>query len=347
MKALRIAICFMLIMSVSGAHADERQLRHEKLGHVSHWFYFLDFDNVWPVVNKIAGSSYDMVVIEPVFTERENTSFKVAEMVRRLKGAQGRRLVIAYIDIGEAEEWRSYWKRGWRIGNPDWIVADDPDGWEGNYPVAFWREGWRRIWLGEKGYIQALKKAGFDGIYLDWVEAYSDENVISAARRDKVDPRREMIRWVRDLAAAARRGDPGFLVIAQNAAELADDPEYVKTIDAIAQEQVWFDGGADNKPAGDCPLPQFEADIESAKYLRSLPRQCRRQHDRYPESTLHMSSESYISSLVPAQQKGLHIFTVDYALKKKNIEEIYRRSRNLGFVPFVSGRALAKYRPVR
>jgi cysteinyl-tRNA synthetase len=347
MKFLQTVFCIALLLSASGAHADGRMSRHERLGKVANWFYFLDFNDVSRMVKRISNSGYDMVVVEPVFTERENTRFKVADMVRDLKGKAGRRLVLAYIDIGEAEEWRSYWKEGWRIGNPKWIVADDPDGWDGNFPVAYWHRGWRDIWLGETGYIEALKRAGFDGIYLDWVEAYSDENIIHAARRDKVKPRREMIRWVQDLAAQARRNRPDFLVIAQNAAELADDPGYARTIDAIAQEQIWFDGGADNKPAGDCPLPELERDIESLKYIRSLSRQCRRQHDRYPDSTLHVSSESYIGLLQRAKKRGLHIFTVDYALKRRNIEKVYRKSRSLGFIPFVSGRALASFRPVR
>jgi len=347
MKVLQAVICTVMIAFAFGTQADERMTRHDRLSKVSHWFYFLDFNEVFPVVKRIAKSGYDMVVVEPIFTERENTGFKVSKMVRHLKGKAGRRLVLAYIDIGEAEDWRTYWKQSWRIGNPEWIVADDPDGWDGNYPVAYWHEGWRNIWLGKGGYIEALKRAGFDGIYLDWVEAYSDENVINAAKRMNVDPRREMIRWVRDLAAQGRRGNSSFLVIAQNAAELADDPEYVKIIDAIAQEQIWFDGGAGNKPAGDCPLPERERDIETVRYVRSLSRPCRRQHDRYRESTLHMSSEAYISMLKKAQKKGLFIFTVDYTLKAKNIRSVYRKSRKLGFVSFVSGRALASFRPVR
>ena len=346
-KHFGIAVCLLLILSAFGAYADERGMRHEKLGAVYTWFYILDFNIESSVVRKISASAYDMVVVEPIFTERENTDFQVAEMVRRLKGKQGKRLVIAYIDIGEAEEWRTYWKRGWRIGSPKWIVANDPDGWEGNFPVAYWHPEWRKIWLGENGYIQAIVDAGFDGIYLDWIEAYSDENVIAAAKRDKVEPRQEMIRWVRDLANRARRDSDDFLVIAQNAAELAENPDYVSIIDAIAQEQVWFDGGADNDPAGDCPLPATQADIESRLYLNSLTQKCRNQHNRYPESTLHTSSDEYISQLKSAREKGLQIFTVDYALKEKNIRKVYDNSRNLGFIPYAAERALTTFRSAR
>ncbi|HFQ14916.1 MAG TPA: hypothetical protein ENK41_01065, partial [Rhodobacteraceae bacterium] len=116
----------LLILITGGAMAGDRDMRHEKLAAVKTWFYFLDFDITGPLLKKIASSAYDMVVIEPVFTERENTGFDITAAIGRLRQGHGKRLVLAYIDIGEAEEWRSYWRKNWRIGHPSWIVADDP-----------------------------------------------------------------------------------------------------------------------------------------------------------------------------------------------------------------------------
>ncbi|MBI4864513.1 MAG: hypothetical protein HY815_30285 [Candidatus Riflebacteria bacterium] len=50
-----------------------------------------------------------------------------------------------------------------------------------NYPVAYWRHPWQSIWLGGKGTVQALARLGFDGVYLDWAEAYDDPQVCAAA----------------------------------------------------------------------------------------------------------------------------------------------------------------------
>lgn len=317
--------------------------RMASLSQVDHWFYYLGFDPEDGVFDAIAASDYDMVVMEPVFTERGNTDFDVSAIVETLHSATDSKLVIAYIDIGQAEDWRTYWQPGWKIGDPGWIVADDPDGWEGNYPVAYWSEEWRSIWLGEGGYLQQIIDAGFDGVYLDWVEAYSDVNVLSAAGADGVDATGEMIRWVNDIAAFGRNQDDGFIVIAQNAAELAEDDSYLQIIDAIAQEQVWFDGGADNEPAGDCPLPRTEDEVESDSYIESLSNECLRFYEEFPGSTLYMSSEEYLKYLTEAQRKGKVIFTVDYALEPENISWVYRTSRGLGFKPFVSERNLATY----
>ena len=122
------------------------------------------------------------------------------------------------------------------------------------------------MWLGADGMLAQVVEARFDGVYLDWVEAYSDEHVVALAEREDVDPVEEMVRWVGDIAAFGCAGRAGFPVIAQNAAELAERDDYLALIDAIAQEQVWFDGGVDNEPPGDCPLPRTEADVDSEAY---------------------------------------------------------------------------------
>jgi cysteinyl-tRNA synthetase len=247
------------------------------------------------------------------------------------------------MDIGQAEDFRTYWQSGWGIGDPGWIVTGDPDGWEGKFPVAYWYDEYRDIWLGGGGYLQAILDVGFDGVYLDWVEAYSDEDVAAFAIEDGADACREMIWWVGDIGEFGRSQYPDFIDISQDAAELAQSNEFVEVIDAIAQEQVWFDGGADNDPTGDYPLPRTNDAMDSDTYYDSLASACRRQYDEFPESTLRVSSEEYLRDLNVAQRKGLIIFTVDYALEPDNIAWTYETSRDLGFVPFVGSRALDRF----
>jgi cysteinyl-tRNA synthetase len=315
----------------------------QKLAHVSHWLYYLDVNLEPDTVEKIASSIYDMVVIDYIPSEEYNTDYPMANVITQFHTAVHPKLVLAYIDIGEAEEYRTYWKPHWRVGNPIWIAGDDPDGWEENYPVAYWYPEWKHIWLGESGILQGILDAGFDGVYLDWIEAYSDHNVIKIAEKDGIDPVQEMITWVKDICDFTRAQDPDFIVIGQNAAELCVNNEYINLIDAVAQEQVWFDGGADNDPPGDCPLPRTDADIDTAEYRASLSEACRHYLDTHPESTLHTSSEEYLYYLTIAKSKGNPIFTVDYALDPENIAWVYKTARALGFIPFVSNRALNQY----
>jgi cysteinyl-tRNA synthetase len=316
-----------------------------QLADVNHWLYLIDVNLEDETVDLIEESDYDMVVLDNIPSEENNTDYPMNSVIRRLHDDDPPKLVIAYIDIGQAEDFRTYWQPAWGVGSPEWIAGSDPDGWEGNYPVAYWYDEWRDLWLGDGGLMEGILDAGFDGIYLDWVEAYSDESVFELAADDGVDPVQEMIWWVGDLAEYGRERNPEFIVIGQNAAELATHDDYVDIIDAISQEQIWFDGGADNDPPGDCPLPRIEADVDTDKYSDSLSRECRRQYDDFPESTLHVSSEGYIQDLQTAQAKGLTIFTVDYALDPGNIAWVYETSRTLGFIPFVGTRALDSFIP--
>ena len=313
------------------------------ISNVENWLYLIDVNLDQETVDEISESAHDMVVIDFITSEENNTDYPLQQVIAQWHQADTPKLVIAYIDIGEAEVYRTYWQPVWGIGDPNWIAGADPDGWEGNYPVAYWYDEWREIWLGSDGYLQAILDAGFDGVYLDWVEAYSDENVLKIASQDGVDARQEMVYWVGDIAEFGRNQNEDFLVIAQNAAELAEDDSYVQIIDAIAQEQIWFDGGADNDPPGDCPLPRTEDDVDTDAYYQSLSPACQRQYDEFPESTLHVSSEWYLDYLLLAQSKGVPIFTVDYALDPENIDWVQQTSRDLGFVPFVGNRALNAY----
>jgi cysteinyl-tRNA synthetase len=324
---------------------SDRTTRREALQNIRYWLYLIDVNLEPAVVEQIATSDHQMVVLDYIPSEANNTEYPMDAVIARLHSAPTPKLVLAYIDIGEAESYRTYWQPGWRIGDPAWILGADPDGWAENYPVAYWYDAWQTIWLDEGGLLDGILDAGFDGVYLDWVEAYDDERVRATAAGEGLDAREEMVWWVTDIAEHLRRRDPEVLVIAQNAAELAENDEYVAVIDAIAQEQVWFDGGADNKPPGDCPLPRTEDEVETRAYRRSLSPACRRQHDRYPESTLHVSSEYYLAQLRRAQAKGLPIFTVDYALEPDNVAWIYATSRGYGFVPFVTNRALDRFMP--
>lgn len=316
------------------------------LAEVEHWLYLIDVNLDDETAAQITASDYQMVVIDFITSEKENGDFPLAALIEKWHEAPVPKIVLAYIDIGQAESYRTYWEPDWEIGDPAWIAGDDPDGWEENYPVAYWEDAWRDIWLADDGYLAEIVAVGFDGVYLDWVEAYSDENVLSLAEADAVEATEEMIWFVEDIAAFGRAYRPDFIVIGQNAAELGTNRDYQAAIDAIAQEQVWFDGGADNDPPGDCPLPRLERDIDSDAYRDSLSRACRRQYDDYPESTLHVSSEGYLADLTAAQAQGILIFTVDYALEPANVAWVYERSRELGFVPFVGSRALDGYLPV-
>jgi len=74
----------------------------------------------------------------------------------------------AVFSIGEAEDYRTYWQPGWTSSPPDWLTAENPD-WSGNYLVRYWDPSWQGIVFAE---LAAIVAAGFDGVYLDKIDAY-------------------------------------------------------------------------------------------------------------------------------------------------------------------------------
>lgn len=54
-----------------------------------------------------------------------------------IKANGGKHLILAYMSIGEAEDYRYYWKDEWKDHPPGWMAGENPD-WPGNYKVKYW-----------------------------------------------------------------------------------------------------------------------------------------------------------------------------------------------------------------
>lgn len=301
------------------------------LKQVKFWAYQIQMLDRPGAVDKLVASRYDMLVLEPTRSDRDTSDFDTKGMVQRLHNSPGanleRRIVLAYIDIGEAEDWRWYWKNNWKAptkksrGNPDFLLTVDPDGWEGNYPVAYWDKRWLDIMIyGENSALNQVLDDGFDGIYMDWVEACYNEAVEDAAGEEGRDPVKEMVKFIKKIKKYARKRNPNFIVVQQNACELWEDRRKIfKLVDGFAQEQVYFDGGADtgwNDPdAGDWRVPN--------------------RGDGY-------SREFYEWHLKRWMKRGIPVFTCDYARKPNNVNEAYTKALKNGYKPYVSLRPLSR-----
>ncbi len=68
-------------------------------------------------VDKLASSGYDMVIVAPTFDVKGNEKFRASSMVKALHDAKPGRLVIATLNIGQAENFRTYWTATWHGEN--------------------------------------------------------------------------------------------------------------------------------------------------------------------------------------------------------------------------------------
>jgi len=138
-------------------------------------FLYLINPEVFPTKNhfidSVGKTNYDLLIIDLFYTINEPLTPQDLESLKT-KANQGKRLVICYMSIGEAENYRYYWQPGWEFGSPEWLDEPNPD-WPGNYKVRYWDPAWQAIIYGnDNSYLKKIIDAGFDGIYLDIVDAF-------------------------------------------------------------------------------------------------------------------------------------------------------------------------------
>lgn len=122
------------------------------------------------MIDEISATDFDIVLIDLFFNETEFTSSEINLLKRKANGAQ--RLVISYVNIGSAENFRYYWKPDWELHHPHWLKKKY-EGYDDEIWVEFWEKEWQDIIFGnDHSYLKKILDAGFDGAYLDNVEAY-------------------------------------------------------------------------------------------------------------------------------------------------------------------------------
>lgn len=247
----------------------------EMLAEARSWIYQLqNYD-----FRQLVASQADVLVVDYSISGDEKSRLSegaIRKLQRKPDGS--RRLVLSYLSIGEAEEYRFYWNKQWIESDdeaaatppsgpaadktgageaamepakpsrwlspkaPAWL-GDENESWSGNFAVKYWDPEWQSLIVGGAGsYMDRILAAGFDGIYLDRVDAFyehSDERPTAAD---------EMVAFVRRIAQHARAKVPEFLVVPQNGEELLMRAGYVDTIDAIAKEDLLYGSPDQGKP---------------------------------------------------------------------------------------------------
>jgi cysteinyl-tRNA synthetase len=118
----------------------------------------------------LAVTNHDLLIIDLFFNGEALSPQDVSSL--KIKENHADRLVIAYMSIGEVEDYRYYWKTEWEVSPPEWLAEENPD-WPGNYKVQYWHPDWQRIIFGnDSSYCKKIIDAGFDGVYLDIIDAF-------------------------------------------------------------------------------------------------------------------------------------------------------------------------------
>lgn len=282
----------------------------------------------------IAAAPHDLMVVDFSRHGDEASKFtkeEVAAMQQRREG--GRRVVAAYISIGEASEFRTFWRREWtRSGRargaltsaaPAWLGPVNPD-WPESRKVRYWDPAWQAIIFNDErsGWLDQIVAQGFDGAYLDIVDAYYfwGAEAKKGDRResdpvDQQDAARRMTAFVVAFTEHAREVNPRFFVIPQNGEFLLNDlrhgesPQdgdaelaagYLASIGAIAIEDTYYRGdGDENNP--------LATDDDKVEVLQ----------------------EDFLKG-------GKPVLVVDYVNDVELAADFHRRARADGFIPYAA-----------
>lgn len=255
-EKMRLLIAVGLSICALCAHAID-----PRLAGANDWLYVLQHDgDATPAA--IAASDFDVAVMDYSFDGGESGEFAPSEIAAIQTSGK---IVLAYMSIGEAGDYRFYWDPTWNDDPPPdpdapaWLGPENPD-FPGDFKVRYWDAAWQSIIFGvtsgpNESWLDRVIDQGFDGVYLDIIDAFqywSDGEEV-ATEKTRLQARTDMVAFVAAIADHARttRGMSDFLVFPQNAVDIivADDFETVDSlgtsflgvIDGIGAEDTFYD----------------------------------------------------------------------------------------------------------
>lgn len=229
----------------TATNSEADQARRALMAKVQTWGYQLQKLDT----KALADSSFDLLVTDhaPDRVESVELLFRPAEIAPlKVKPDGSRRIVLAYMSIGEAEWYRFYWDPAWqRKSNcPAWLGAANPQ-WAGNYPVRYWMPEWQSLIFGKSdSYVDRVMAAGFDGIYLDRADVYDEF-------KDRASARQDMVAFISALTDHARSINPQAIVVLQNAEELLANKGLRAKLDGAAKESLYFNADKSGEAMAD------------------------------------------------------------------------------------------------
>ena len=297
MKKILLVPIFLLSFHCSSNTSS--QSSHETdtnpiLSSVTNWTYQLQ--NIVPA--DIGASAFDLAVIDYSADGDDATAFTSAEVEIMRSNDDTKKLMLSYLSIGEAEDYRYYFD-----ADASYMDIENPD-WAGNFKVFYWEDEWQVV---IEGYLDKIVAAGFDGVYLDIIDAYEYYGEGGDSGLERASAADDMVNFVIRLSEHARETNPNFLVFPQNGAGIINDStlvdEYFAAIDGIGAEDSFYFGDEDENN----PLD------EQTDTLADL--------------------DTFVN-------EGKLVLSVDYLTEADKVDDYYERAENHDYIPYATVREL-------
>ncbi len=293
---------------------------------VSSWGYQLQGTAGAPLSTAgLQGAAHDLVVIDYSADGSGGQKF-TPETIAALQTTGQNRVVVSYISIGEASYFRDFWDPAWTDnpgGNgaltdlsPSWLGPTNAD-WPESRKVRFWDPDWQDLIFngdgsGEPGWLDQIVTQGFDGAYLDIVDAWyfwSSDLAPAGERLSEQTAAEYMVDFIVAMTAHARQTNPNFFVMPQNPefllAALGDGnaarrADFIEAMGGIGVEDTYFRGDRDENNG-------FNPDHEKIANLKA-----------------------------DFRDAGVPVFVVDYVNTQDRIATFIAEAADDGFIPLVA-----------
>lgn len=144
------------------------------LEQIKNYLYLTDssqFARQEEFVLALSNTNYDAVIVDVLHRGRRPFT-KTSVDGMKFKKLGSRRLVLAYMNVGQAETFRHYWQPNWREGFPGFVMSPVPGNPDRHF-VEYWNPEWMKIMAGDtQSYLYGVFAQGYDGVVLDGLESF-------------------------------------------------------------------------------------------------------------------------------------------------------------------------------
>ena len=124
-----------------------------------------EYQNKYEFIDAIRNTNYDIVIIQPLFKRNQTyTPEEIASLQYKKNGTK--RLLIAQMNVSEANGRDYFWQKDWQVGYPSWLVRlsfVDED----SVIAKYWAVEWQRIIA---RHFKSIVDSGFDGVFFTGLE---------------------------------------------------------------------------------------------------------------------------------------------------------------------------------
>ena len=314
---------------IAGSNSDSDKIRtidFPKFSSSLSWNDINDFVYQLQDINlaAIGDTKFDLAIIDYSEDGGESGRFSAEEIETLINSAGGSKRVLAYMSIGEAENYRFYWEESWDADNdgkpdtgaPAWLGPSNPD-WPGNYKVRYWEPEWQSIIFGSStSYLDKIIESGFDGVYLDIIDAYEYWESGGESGEDRETAEQEMVDFVVKISEYAKGKNPDFGIFPQNGAALGAYEKYLNAVTGIGQEDIYYGYDGDGQKTPGNVTKELEGYLDVFKDAGKL--------------VLTIDYPFSCSEDEPCFNKKT----------RKKINIAYRKSRENGYIPYCTVRNL-------